>query len=122
MERIIIKDITTMITWLGFFTAVFLTLFYYLRYRSKERMLLIEKNVDLSELYKKRVKSFPWFIVGFVLLGFGFGTVMVVVLEITLKHQQLSGIPPSFILIGLSILFGAIGMIIGHVQEQKKKK
>jgi len=121
--RFIIDDITGMLTGLGFFAAVFFAYFYYLRFRNKERTLLIEKNVDLKDIYSREKKVFPWYILGFTLIGTGLGFLLGMVLLGIFEHQHNID-RDIFILMtfALSVVFGAIGMIIGNNIEQKKRK
>jgi MFS family permease len=79
-------------------------------------MLLIEKNVDLSELYKR---PFPWYILGFTLLGVGLGFFIPIL--IVNVNRNLQGRFTFLISVVMSVTLGAIGMIIGHSIEQKKK-
>ncbi len=117
-----IRSITEMLTWLGFFSAVFLSYYYYLRFRYKERILLIEKNVDVSEIYKKSDRHFPWYMIGFTLLGIGLGFVVALCIAYFIsKSQSIEEEIVALIFISASILFGAIGMIVGHSLEQKMK-
>lgn len=122
--RWIVDDITGMLIWLGFFTAVFFAYLYYLRFRNKERTLLIEKNVDLKDIYSREKKAFPWYILGFTVLGTGLGFTIGLLIGIALEKsgglavREFSGL----MTLALSVVFGAIGMIIGHNIEQKKKK
>ncbi|MCK4920726.1 MAG: hypothetical protein KAS71_06755, partial [Bacteroidales bacterium] len=48
--------------WLGFFAAIVLAWYFYLKARNKERMALIEKGADVSEIYSKQEVTFrfPW--------------------------------------------------------------
>ena len=117
MDKWDIKSITEMITWLGFFSAIFLAYYYFLRFRNQERKLLIEKDIDLSLIYKKREINIPWYIIGFALFGIGLGFIFT--LLITLK---LTGANPTPFLITGGLLFGSIGILVGHRFEQKKKK
>ena len=122
MDKWIISNIIEMITWLGFFCAIFFAYYYYLRFRNKERMALIEKSIDLSEIYKKPKKSFPWFMIGFTLLGIGIGFVIAFSVGfILIETQDMDDDFLAPIFISASILFGAIGIIVGHSIEQKKK-
>lgn len=124
MDKQIAFNIIETITWLGFFTAVFFAFFYYLKFRNKERMLMIEKNADLSELYKNKKpgKPFPWYIVGFTLLGIGLGCAIAFLIAYLISQQQnLSEEIVGILFLTASILLGATGMIIGHSIEQKKK-
>ncbi len=117
-----IGQITSMLTWLGFFTTVILAYYYYLKFRHKERISLIEKNVDLSDFYKKSERRFPWYIVGFTILGAGLG--FIISLSATFIISQKQNIGPDFLvpmIFATTILFGALGLLIGHSIEQKKK-
>lgn len=48
--------------WLGFFASIFLGWYYFLQARNKERMALIERDKDVSEIYAKREVRFPFFL------------------------------------------------------------
>lgn len=122
MDKWDIRNITEMITWLGFYSAIFLAYYYYLRFRNKERILLIEKNVDLSEIYKKSERQIPWYMIGFTLLGIGLGFVIAFIIAFFISQKH--GIEEEIVVlifVSASILFGALGIIIGHSIEQKKK-
>ena len=119
MDRWSIGEITSMITWLGFFSTVFLAYYYYLKFRHKERTLLIEKDVDLSAFYKVSERRFPWYIVGFTLLGAGLG--FIIALSAAFIISQRESITPEPLILATTIFFGALGIIIGHSIEQKKK-
>jgi len=43
-------DVMRALVWLGFFAAVFLGWYFYLKARNKERMALIESGKDVSEI------------------------------------------------------------------------
>ena len=122
MNNFNIRSFTEMITWLGFFSTVFFSYYYYLRFRNKERLLLIEKNVDISEIYKKSEKRFPWYLIGFTLLGFGLGCVIASIIAYSLSQKQrIHDEIVASVFISSLLLFGALGIIIGHSFEQKKK-
>ena len=113
-----LHGITTAISWLGFFATIFFAYYYYLKFRNKERMLLIEKNADIAEVYKKKDTQFPWFITGFSLMGLALGfTIGFITLLIT-KMGEIEGL---FLATSLSVLCGAIGIIIGNIIENKRK-
>lgn len=121
MNLYVLRDITSTIIWLGFFAAIFFAYIYYLRFRNKERMLLIEKNADIAEIYKRPARSFhfPWFILGFALLGIGVGLLSGTVVCLVAKiHEQ--AIVAS-IIFSTSLLNGALGIIIGANVEKKRK-
>ena len=124
MESYLIREITSTITWLGFFCAVFFAYLYFLRFRNKERILLIEKNVDLSEIYKKRERHFSWYLLGYTILGLAFGLFVALLISyrMSIIQPRLDEEIVALICVCLSILFGAVGIILGHSIEQKKKK
>jgi len=124
MDRWDIENITDMITWLGFFTSVFLSYYHYLRFRNKERLVLIEKNVDLSEIYKKSERQIPWYLIGFTLMGAGLGFVIAFSTLLFIRNiypRILDQGTVFMILISATFLFGALGIITGHTIERKKK-
>ncbi|MBE9467087.1 MAG: hypothetical protein IMY72_02055 [Bacteroidetes bacterium] len=111
--------ITTTITWFGFFAAFFFAYYYFLQFRNRERMLLIEKNIDISEIYKKKKSKFPWYILGFTLLGVSIGTIAsILIFMFSLNIQDEAAVT---LLTLASILFtGAIGIIVGNIIEKKR--
>lgn len=106
----------TIIT-VAFIAAVFLTWFFIHKSKEKERLLLIEKGVDISKLPTRETFNFnfPWLKVGIVVtcttIGLGIG---IVLYEIGLKTE---GVPPI-----LMFLFGGIGMIIAHYVDKPNDK
>jgi len=122
MDKLIAISIIETITWLGFFTAVFFAFFYYLKYRNKERMLMIEKNTDLSQLYKRSEKPFPWYILGFTMLGIGLGCAIAFLIAFLMSQDYGMDEEIAVILFTTaSVILGATGMLLGHSIEQKKK-
>lgn len=97
----------------AFIAAVFLVWFFIHRSKEKERLLLIEKGADFSQLPERGTFNFnfPWLKIGIVLtsatIGLGIGAVL---FEMGLR---LEGAP--FILM---FLFGGIGMIIAHYLDK----
>jgi len=61
-----------------FMTGVFLSWFFMHKAKSKERLLMIEKGVDLSQLHQERkfIFNFPWLKVGIVIACMGLGMVV----------------------------------------------
>ena len=55
--------------WLGFFAAIVLAWYFYLQARNKERMALIEKGADVSDIYSKQEVTFrfPWLKIGIII-------------------------------------------------------
>ena len=100
----IIKEIGEILIWLSFIISVILAYFYYLKFRNKERSLLIEKGVDLTKIEKRK---FPGFLIGFTLLGIGIGFFL-----------GLSNLP-IFPIEATTVIFGGIGLIVGHILDKK---
>lgn len=119
-----ISDITVTILWLGFFSAILLSFYFYLRFRNKERMALIEKGVDVSEIFKQRDLKFkfPWLKVGMLLLGVGFGVLVSVLVFGLVPSNFFKSNTEPFFLISSVLIFGAIGIIIGDCLERRRDK
>jgi hypothetical protein len=111
------------IPWLGFFAAITISWIYYLRARNKERIALIEKGVDVSEIYSTPIQpiKFPWLKLGIVLLGISIGISVVVVLIILYPDSQLAMMQAGAIAIISGFLFGSISMIIAHYIDKPKR-
>lgn len=115
-----IRYVTESITWLGFFAALFFALFYYLKFRNSERMSMIDKGADVSDIYKKRDFSinfrFPWIRLAWLAIGIGFGVALAYFLDqyFSLREEEM--------LISSSLLiFGGIGLVLGNRFERKFK-
>jgi hypothetical protein len=114
------------IQWIAFFTAIFLSFYFYLRFRNKERMALIEKGVDISEIFKNRDFSFkfPWFRIGILALWIGLG-VCFTYLFIVLAPPTFTGnnhVYDEIILLISLLIFGGLGIILGHILERSGRK
>ena len=113
-------DIT--LIWLGFFAAVFLAWYFYLKARNKERMALIESGKDVTEIYSKQeIKfRFPWLRIGLLFTGIGFGLVVALVF---VSIPQISNVAKQFdevLPISLMVLFGGFGIVLGHYLDKPK--
>lgn len=122
--RYIFEDFFLALIWLGLFAAVFFAYYYFLKARNEERMAMIEKGNDLSELYKAKPKRnfrFPWYklIVTIMFIGIGgfIGMITAANLEGNFKHFDTE--PLIFLII---LFFGAIGMLIGHFFDVRQRK
>jgi membrane associated rhomboid family serine protease len=109
--------------WLGFCTAVLLAWYFYLKARNKERMALIEKGADVSDIYSKQELTFrfPWLKFGIIITGISIGVSLVVLLMILMPHHDILGDPGPLLII-LGALFGGIAMIIAHFVDKPRKK
>ena len=110
--------------WLGFFATVVLAWYFYLKARNKERMALIEKGADVSEIYSKQEVTFrfPWLKIGLVITGISIGITLVFVIYILFPNNTTyeDGLGPLTIISGC--LFGGIAMIISHFVGRPGKK
>jgi hypothetical protein len=113
--------VTTTINWLGFISTLFFAYYYYLKLRHKERILLIEKNADTSELYDRRKKCFSWHIFSFILLGISIGIFVGIILFIEIRGMDANNPTTIFLIISTVLLFSAIGIIIGNSIKTSQK-
>ncbi|MCC5904889.1 MAG: hypothetical protein JJU13_01665 [Balneolaceae bacterium] len=101
---------------LAFLTAAFLAWYFTHKTREKERLIMLEKGMELphsSENKKNFGFSFPWLKTGVLLVSLSIGLLIGLILE---EHVgQYWGAPPLFL-----VLFGGVGMIIAHFLDKKK--
>ncbi len=118
-----LKYLFEALPWLGFFTTVILAWYFYLQARNKERMALIEKGTDVSEIYSKQEVTFrfPWLKLGIIITGISIGLSLVVLLMILNPNDKILGDPGPLLLIS-GVLFGGIAMIIAHFADRPRKK
>ena len=120
-------NIMETITGLGFFSAIILSFYFYLRFRNKERMALIEKGVDVTEIFKSRDFSFkfPWLRLGILVLGVGLGTcfafLTILIAPQLFANYKFNG-AEGFIVMFSLLIFGGLAIIIGHIIERSGKK
>lgn len=103
------------IIFIAFITAAFLTWFFTHKSREKERILLIEKGVDYSQLPDSKIFkfNFPWLKLGTVVTSIAIGTgIGIIIMEFGVNE----GVVPLFM-----FLFGGIGMIIAHYVDKPTK-
>ncbi len=106
--------ITGIIINLGLFTAIVLSIYYSVRARNKERMALIEKGVDLSEIYKKKEKKHGFFKFGVILIGIGLGLVFGVL------FSKIGLLPDVVSYFAMILLFGGLGVLVANYIATKK--
>jgi hypothetical protein len=122
-----ISDITVTIAWLGFFSAIVFSFYFYLRFRNRERMALIDKGVDVSEIFKAKefTFKFPWLRLGILILGVGAGLLFAYIL---IDYLPMPTRDPNYfynrdiILMSSLLIFGGLGLILGNVFERLGKK
>lgn len=106
--------VTGIIMTLSFFVAIVLTVKYISAARNKEKMALIEKGIDISEIYQKKdfrnvaLKS-GMFLVG-IALGLLFGYFLIELFSINAVVSYFSMI----------LLFGGLSLILFHWYNNKQ--
>lgn len=113
------EDFSYALIWLGFFASIVLGLYFYLSARHKERMALIEKNADVSEIFKVREFQFrfPWLKLGMIVIGIGIGFGITIFLTTIVDDLKSLG---DEIAVGSMLLFGGLGIIVAHYIEKSK--
>ena len=99
------------IIFIFFMIGVFFTWFFIYKAKTRERMALIERQMDPTLfLEKKSEKKFPWLRTGIVLLFTGIG--------FTIGANQHS----IGITLGCTLWFGGAGMIVANFFDKEKKQ
>ncbi len=106
--------LTGLITTIGFFVAVVLTVKYVSGARNKEKMALIEKGVDISEIYRKKDYRNATLKVGMFLVGLAVGLFM----GYFLTYMTLINDVVSYF--SMILLFGGLSLIIFHWYNSKQ--
>ncbi|MBI9066166.1 MAG: hypothetical protein JEZ09_02665 [Salinivirgaceae bacterium] len=107
--------VTGIIINLGLFTAIVLAIYYNVKARNKERMALIEKGVDISEIYKKKDRKAGFFKFGMIMVGISIGLLFAVILT---KFNLFPDVVAYFIGI---LLFGGLSVLYANQLAEKKK-
>lgn len=98
---------------LAFFLAIFAILYVYWTTRTKERMALIEKGLDVS-IFKNECSKYTLLKWGIFLISVGFG-----VLAAYLLSQVINEVAAHFAMI---LLLGGIGLIVANLLTNKLEK
>ena len=117
-------NIDLALVWLGFFASIFLGWYYFLKARNKERMALIERDKDVSEIYAKREfrLRFPWLKLGMLITGIGLGLTFAVLLSSDPMWAETIRKTDGAAIIAMMLLFGGISMVIAHYIDRPKNK
>ncbi len=127
MDSYNISNIMESLIWVSFFAAIILSYYFYLRFRNKERMALIEKGIDVLEIYKSRdiTFKFPWLRLGILVLaiglGVGFGYLFAIQPPPPFNNQTTYNDGPIILTFSV-LIFGGLGIIIGNIIERSGKK
>ncbi len=117
------ESIIMAIIWLGFFAAVFLGWYFYLKARNKERMSLIERGTDVSEIYQNRRTKFkfPWLKLGIIFLGFSLGLFTTSIFANVIENiLRIPNIDNELFAFGTIFLFTAISIIVAYFVDKPK--
>jgi hypothetical protein len=98
------------LVFITFLILGFLTWFTVHKSKEKERLLLLEKGMNPSELPGQTMFSFPWLKLGCVITSAVIGLTLGIVLESLDFFDAAQGI-------GM-LLFGGIGLIIAHYLDK----
>ena len=104
--------LTGIIINLGLFATISIAIYYSVKARNKERMALIERGVDISEIYKKKGTGHGFFKFGVVLMGIGIGLLLGYILS--------SAVNPVVSYFSMILLFGGIGVLVANYLVAKK--
>lgn len=110
--------------WLVFFACIFLGWYFYLKARNKERMALIEKNADVSEIFKVREIRFrfPWLKLGMIITGVGLGLCLTIVLMVFPEIENIINETGGIVPIALMLFFGGVGTVVAHYLDKPKDR
>lgn len=107
--------------WIAFIICVFLAWFFSHKARHKERMMMIEKGLNIDELSKKeegKIIRFPWLKLGVVILGLSVG-LLIIALLVALNVLDKGGNALPLSILGIC---GGISFIIANYLKNSKSK
>lgn len=102
--------------------------YFYLKIRNKERMALIEKDKDVSEIYARPKTSFsfhfPWLKIGIITTGFSLGwMVALIITELILREPEGNyRIQQEPFIMGILFLFTSISILVAYFADKPKNK
>lgn len=110
------------------FVSVVWGWYFYLKIRNKERMALIEKDKDVSDIYARPKHEFrfrfPWLKLGIISTGFSIGW-MVALLILDLGFRQPDGnytISAEPFIMGFLFLCTSVSILIAYFADKPKNK
>ena len=108
--------------------TVFLSWFVYLKTRNKERMALIERDKDVSELYARRKTGsgfqFPWLKVGIITTGFSIGWLVAILVNELINNQSNGNhsVNSGAVIMGVIFLFTSVSILVAYFVDKPKNK
>jgi hypothetical protein len=105
------------ILFLAFLTVAFLAWYFTHKTREKERLIMLEKGMELPDFAAGWQFNFrfPWLKMGLVIVGIGLGLLVGTIAE---NLTSFRGVPLEPVMM---LLFGGIGMIIAHYADRDGK-
>lgn len=90
--------------------------------RSKERITLIEKGIDVKELNALLDKRgyFPWLKIGILITGIAIGALVVALILVSPVGENFKDMPGFAI--GVILLFGGVAMILANYLDRPVRK
>jgi hypothetical protein len=124
MNLKIAEIIMESLTWISFFTAVLLSFYFYLKFRYKERIALIEKGVESGGLLEssKSPFKFPWIKLSMLSIGIGVGVILQVFINSISYANKFPLIGSDRLIVPFALIFGGLGAIFGNYLERKQKR
>jgi hypothetical protein len=107
--------LTGIIINLGLFTTIILAVYFSTKARNRERMALIEKGVDVSEIYKRNENPHGFFKFGIVIIGIAVGLVFSHILV------SLNVLPHVIAYFSMILLFGGVAVLVANHLVSKKQ-
>lgn len=110
------------------FVSVSLGWYFYLKMRNKERMALIEKDKDVSEIFARPKTEFrfrfPWLKLGIITTGFSIGWMTaILILELGMKLSDGNyRIGPEPFVMGVIFLFTSVSILVAYFADKPKNK
>jgi hypothetical protein len=105
------------LVWITFIVCLFLVWFFTHRANHKERMMMMEKGLDLPVNKKKPFGSaFPWKKIGIVIIGLSVG-LLLITLFVALEILQKGG---DALPVAILAFFGGISLVIANYVKGDK--
>lgn len=106
------------IVWIVLIMCIFFSWLFYNKARHAERLLLIEKGINIDEQIKKEKPfTMPWLKFGIIVIGLSIGLTLIAIV-MTVYGQSLLSTPFPIAILGLC---GGASFIIAHYIGKKAK-
>lgn len=107
------------LVWVAFIICIFLVWFFSHRAKHKERLMMIEKGLNVGEhLQKQESFRFPWLKLGIVVIGLSIGLLIIAIL-VGFKLLERGGNTLPLSILGVC---GGISMVIANYVKNGKSK